>query len=84
MITGIYQPFSDEGAWCLTRDEGSFDLIVLQSDHLSLLQFCQGQLQEYFNGPLTILPYEETRKLDWKFRTIELPGICCKNEGVKA
>lgn len=84
MISGFYFPFSDEGEWCLTCNMGTFDLIVLQSNHISLLQFCLSQLQEHFDKHLTIAPQSEVRVLDWRFVETEVPVLCCKNDGAKA
>ncbi len=84
MISGINPAFSSDGEWCLSCDMGMFDLIVLQSDHLTLLQFCQGQLQNNFSSPLSIIPFDEVRVIDWRFQCIEIPAICCRNEGIKA
>lgn len=77
MISGINPAFSSDGEWCLSCDMGAFDLVVLQSDQLTLLQFCQGQLQSYFNTPLSIIRFEDARTLDWRFQVVELPVICC-------
>lgn len=83
MISGIYYPDETEGEYCIACNMGIFDICVLQSDYMPLLEFCLNTIQNYFDHPLTIVRLEEIREIDFQFKTMDIPLLCVtpKNGG---
>lgn len=73
MISGIYDPPDHEGEYCAVCDMGDFDLVVLQSDNKSLLEFCMKESQSHFDRVLKIIPYTHVRHFKWDIDEVFLP-----------